>query len=612
MAKKENILKRLFGIDLRSLALFRVLVSLILLGDLSIRLADLVAHYTDWGAIPRLAVIENWWRPGYFSLHMMSGELGFQIAFFALHFIAVFCLLIGFHTRLAGLLSWLLLISLHTRNPIILQGGDILIRCVLFFANFLPMGARYSVDHAMSLKLPLKKEESSETQTVFSPASAGILLQVAFMYVFTAFLKSGKEWYPDGTAIEYALAIEQFTKPMGSWMRSLPQFMHWATLSTWWFELVGPIFLFSPIFFLPLRWLAIGGFVGLHFGLFTSMELGIFPWISVASMAPFIPGESWDWLERCFRKRIKKNASAFYDDDCGFCKRMVLLLREFLLVEDVSFQPAQSVKQIQAAMERERSWVVVGENATKHFGYDGILKVAESSILVRHLVPLFSLKMFRIPGNIGYRFVANRRAFFGRVFSLLKFKSLTLGIPKFFHGVSLFFLLLVFWWNVSTIKKWEVPFPDSLEWVGNVVRLDQLWDMFAPYPLTEDGWYVIPGKLENGSEVDVLHQVEVPPQWEKPRRISATFSNDRWRSYLMMLWNVEFEPFRLYFGKYLCRTWNQDRWEGKRLKSFEMYFMLQKIQSGGKYAPVEKVLLWEHLCLAEEGEPVSNSASGAN
>jgi hypothetical protein len=42
-----------FGLDLRSLALFRIGLALILLFDLYYRALDLRAFYTDWGLYPR-------------------------------------------------------------------------------------------------------------------------------------------------------------------------------------------------------------------------------------------------------------------------------------------------------------------------------------------------------------------------------------------------------------------------------------------------------------------------------------------------------------------------------------------------------------------------------
>ena len=56
--------QQLFGIDLRSLAIFRIGIAAIVVIDLICRAADLEAHYTDVGVLPVDAVTEyalEWW-----------------------------------------------------------------------------------------------------------------------------------------------------------------------------------------------------------------------------------------------------------------------------------------------------------------------------------------------------------------------------------------------------------------------------------------------------------------------------------------------------------------------------------------------------------------------
>ena len=48
--------EQLLGIDLRALGIFRVLIGLLILIDLSVRVRSLVAHYTDAGIVPREAL----------------------------------------------------------------------------------------------------------------------------------------------------------------------------------------------------------------------------------------------------------------------------------------------------------------------------------------------------------------------------------------------------------------------------------------------------------------------------------------------------------------------------------------------------------------------------
>ena len=48
-------------------------------------------------------------------------------------------------------------------------------------------------------------------------------------------------------------------------------------------------------------------------------------------------------------------------------------------------------------------------------------------------------------------------------------------------------------------------FPKHYNWLGQTLRLEQYWNMFAPYPLRDDGWYVIDGTLSDGQKFDVFN-----------------------------------------------------------------------------------------------------------
>src|SRR5688572_18983631 len=117
----------LFGADLRSLAAFRISLAVLILVDLYNRSADLTAHYTDLGVLPRSVgtfTLPNGWH---FSLYFLSGTPHGQAGLFLLAALFAVALLMGYRTRLVTAVSWALLVSLHVRNPLVLQGGDMLL-----------------------------------------------------------------------------------------------------------------------------------------------------------------------------------------------------------------------------------------------------------------------------------------------------------------------------------------------------------------------------------------------------------------------------------------------------------------------------------------------------
>lgn len=292
-------LTEIFGADLRSLATLRIVLGVLVLVDLAIRSADLVAHYTDAGVMPRVALeppdpllfpqalpmISPW----AFSLNTFSGGLLLQALMFVVGAVAAVALLAGYRTRVASVVVWVALLSIQQRNPLILTSGDILLRMLLFWAMFLPLGAIWSVDRLRGAVV------GRLSMRYFSLATVALFLQIALIYWFTALLKTGPEWRTDFSALYYALSLDQVTRPFGQFLLDFPTLLTVMTAATILLEIVGPFLLFSPFFTGPVRTAGILAFMGLHFGIFLTMDIGLFPFISAFCMVCFLP--SWFWNE---------------------------------------------------------------------------------------------------------------------------------------------------------------------------------------------------------------------------------------------------------------------------------------------------------------------------
>ncbi len=140
------ILARNFSVDLRSLAITRMAFGILILADLLIRSRFLRDFYTDEGVLSLYALKRIYESNYYTSIHALSGDYYFQLALFLLAVLFAFFVFIGFFTRIAAVISWGLLVSLNLRNPLLLQGGDILFRCLIFWGIFTPWAERFSVD----------------------------------------------------------------------------------------------------------------------------------------------------------------------------------------------------------------------------------------------------------------------------------------------------------------------------------------------------------------------------------------------------------------------------------------------------------------------------------
>ena len=148
--KIKERLKQLFEVDLRSLALFRICIACLIIIDLIQRLRDLEPFYSDSGIYTRILQMNNSFNINYVSLHMISGSVYVQAFLFLIALFFALLLLVGFNTKLASIISWFLMLSLHIRTPVLSNGGDELLRLLLFWSMFLPLGTCYSIDSALN------------------------------------------------------------------------------------------------------------------------------------------------------------------------------------------------------------------------------------------------------------------------------------------------------------------------------------------------------------------------------------------------------------------------------------------------------------------------------
>lgn len=296
----------LFGIDLRSLALFRIAVAALILVDLARRAGDFTAFYTEAGVFPVELARALAPRPAAFSLHVIAGASPLAVAaLFALAAAAAVALAVGWHARIATAVSWALLVSLHARNPwLASMGGDALLRLFLFWGLFLPLGARMSLDARRNSAL------RAAPDLYVSAASAALLGQICLVYFATGAQKSGELW-ADGTAVRYALELDPYATRFGTWLlHEAAWLLPIATHGVRWFERLGPLLAFAPIATGPLRTLTVALFFAFHLALAAGLDVGIFPAAAMAGWLAFLPAWFWDVLLRRDEPTLRASASA--------------------------------------------------------------------------------------------------------------------------------------------------------------------------------------------------------------------------------------------------------------------------------------------------------------
>ena len=463
-------LERRYGLDLRSLALLRLGLALVILGDLWGRWGNVLSDYSDQGNLPR-SLLQDLWLPGYWSIHALSGSVGWQAVCFAIATLSALLLLIGYRTRWATVVSWVLLVSLHNRNPLVVFAADDVLRALMFWAMFLPLGSSYSVDQALNTSpIPQPKR-------IVSVATLGLMVQQCYGQ-FGAALAIGVN----------TLAFEQVATPLGRWVfGGLPLFAIAAV--------VALLLLWSPIKSERCRTVAVFTGVVLCLALGIALNLGWLAVVGSLSWLVFIPSSVWDrWSEHVYTPK-QLGLKIYYDAECGFCKKVVHLLRTFLVLpRRVPLQIAQSDPVIQTAMETQNSWVIVDWQGNHHYKWHGIAYVVSLSPILHPLAGVLRWSPLMAVGTRIYETIANNRRFAGNFTKPFKYQSFTVRPVGIVSWIALVSLLLITLLKLQSIATQSLvanrqpspliqtvaasPVMQYLAPVGQAVRLDQSWSLF--------------------------------------------------------------------------------------------------------------------------------------
>lgn len=473
-----SYIKQIFSLDTRSLAVLRIWLGLVLIRDILIGMQFLTAFHTNLWVMPLDVLLEAYPRENVWSIHSFSNEYSLQLLLFLLHLIIAVLFTIWWKTKYIAILLWVFTISVHSHNPLILNGWDVVTRLLLFWGMFLPLGDQWSIDN-------VRKKESPTS--VFSIATVGYILQISFIYVFASILKNHPRWISDFTATYYALSLDLFRTSIWDITYQYPELMKDMTLFSYYIETIWIWLLLIPWKNYLWRVLAICLFILFHLWLGLHLRLYSFPYIMVFAWLALLPHKSWEWV-----------------------------------------------------LQKLISWYQL----TTH-----------------------SIKTQKLPFLIS-------------IFLILC-------------------LAYIFSWNLRTtdFDKYGKRFPGEMNHIWFFLRVDQYWNMFAPYPLVDDGWTVIEWVTARWTSVDLLHH-DQKLSFDRPVASSdwkQYYDHERRRKYYTNMWLKSNSKRRQYWAAYHCHLWNSTHADDK-ITSINRYYMLERTLDDYKTAPLEKVLLYEWKC----------------
>jgi hypothetical protein len=281
-------------VSARPLGFFRIVFGTLFLCNLGFLAFDLTYWFTGAGLLQgtEAAQAAGPLRPS--LLQTIQDPLAVR-AFFAVTAVVAVLFTVGWHTRIMGVLLYVLMLQIHHRNVVTNSGADTLVLVMLFYMMLSPCGAALSLD-----ALRARRRRGTVAEPLIVPwAQRLIQLQLCLIYLDTAVLKcNGTSWL-NGTALHFVVHNSEVGRPLLTWLADYPVLMNIMSVAALWTELALPFL----IWFRATRPWAILAGLGLHAGVLLTVNVPIFGEVMTACYLPFLTVTELDSLLRLANPR---------------------------------------------------------------------------------------------------------------------------------------------------------------------------------------------------------------------------------------------------------------------------------------------------------------------
>lgn len=552
-----NPVVRLFATaDLRSLALMRVVLGLLLIGDLLPRIAEVDALYSNEGVLTNHYALFRPLAPYQFSFYFAASSTRDVTVLFLLTLAIYLLFTVGYRTRIFHILSFVCVTSLHARNLLAELPSDAVLHVWMAWSLFLPLGARFSVDRLrQSLrdrreKAPSELNERPVAPIAFSSVAVlGIVLQLAGMHVAAFLRQTGPTW-SDGTALYYALHHNLFTTGAGA---SLGKSLSLDTVKLLTAAYRHAQLVIGALVLVPVtlvRRISVVLLLLFHLGSWALFRVGPYDLAVLGTLPLLLSARDWAAL-RSLYVRQKRELVVYFDADCGICLMICRWLVRFDALGRLTFAAnasADAPPEVQAVAEET---VVARDPKT---GRIFTKSRAFAAILASLPFGAVASLILRLPGivqvaDVGYDLVAKNRA---AISVWLGFQAC--GVPRAlsaapvgratpWHGLASALatsreVAVAIFLYVCGTALWHGTLPEGK--APNLVepltaaiaypRIFQKWGLFAPDPPKDLGAVVVEAWNGRGSRFDPLtgdvprESPELELKADAPKRSSPLFS----------------------------------------------------------------------------------------
>ncbi|MBK8258994.1 MAG: HTTM domain-containing protein [Polyangiaceae bacterium] len=585
---RELIRDAYFTFDRRTLGFTRILLGFLLIMDLFRRTADWNHMFANTGVLPASLNLSRPQAAYAFSLVNGFATEPELVLLWALIFVTYVCVLIGYKTKLAQILSVFWVASMNGRVLLIENGGYVVNNLLAMWTAFLPLGDRFSVDawlESMRRKREASAERLNDRSDLVSEARLEphitmlglvLLLQLSAIYFFNVVHKTGPGWRKDFTAVHYVMYVDRMVTPLvGAVREAIPFGVLWAmTKFVIGAEAALPFCLLSP---LAKRWARLTAVVLiniLHVGFGSFFVLGPFAWSLCVFSTLLFTKEDWEDAIRTMRRPHRARSIAFDPAGTGavLTARILARLDRFELLTFVEEPGLASGMAVRGADGKKitgaRAWSqIIGalplgpavawlllvppfsmlanaliercENGavTRFFGIGHVAAKEEESGPSR-----VRLKGRRVWGVL--REVAIFAMFLGALDQALMELWVSREVwPKFISELN----------NTDFVKSTGVrlsPQPEPLRLLSHKLRYLQGWFMFSPNPVMDDGTVVVDAVTVDGRHVDAI--TGKPPNYDLLHAKSFGY-NQIWSDYFNRIRMQGNQGYRDAMRQYILR-----------------------------------------------------------
>lgn len=294
-------MKKIYGLDLRSVAGFRIILAVFIALEFG---CMVLGNFADIYS-PETGILGNGYAKEYLAAYknfrgifFIDSDMGMKL-FVWLIIITMLLLAAGFYVRLTAAVGCVLLYLFFNRYSVLYFGWEMYVSVMLFWLVLLPSDKKFSIFKSTN---PTYADSGSEWR---SPLAFALIFQVGFIYFYNGISKNGDLWM-SGRALDSFLSETDKVTRAGIWLKessgsTITTLLTYATLII---EIVLLMLLFSLWKNRKLRYIASFLIFFLHWSIAVFADVGNFKYVAAAVAVLLLPGDFWDFFTRFFSKSM--------------------------------------------------------------------------------------------------------------------------------------------------------------------------------------------------------------------------------------------------------------------------------------------------------------------